>query len=123
MLTTRTALMALLVGLSGLAAIQADETKLESSRPSQVRARRRAVATAKADKSTGPSASEKPREVRQASATSSAMQHRRKVETAIFAGGCFWCMEAVFEQLKGVSDVESGYCGGTPTTASYERVH
>jgi peptide methionine sulfoxide reductase msrA/msrB len=75
------------------------------------------------DADSGPSASEKPGEVRQASATSSATQHRCEAETAIFAGGCFWCMEAVFEQLKGVSDVESGYCGGTPTTASYERVH
>ena len=75
------------------------------------------------DAVTGPGADKKPGEVRQASATASATQNRREPETAIFAGGCFWCMEAVFEQLKGVSDVESGYCGGTPTTASYERVH
>jgi methionine-S-sulfoxide reductase len=108
MLTTRTALVALLVGLSGVAAIQADETKLESSAASRVKARR--------------GAPEKP-SVRPASATSSTTQQRREAETAIFAGGCFWCMEAVFEQLKGVSDVESGYCGGTPTTAYYERVH
>jgi methionine-S-sulfoxide reductase len=123
MLTTRTALVALFVGLSSMAAIQADETKSESSGGSRIQARRRAVATAQADKPTEPSTSEKPGEVRQAGATSSTTQQRRKAETAIFAGGCFWCMEAVFEQLKGVSDVESGYCGGTPTTAFYERVH
>jgi len=42
--------------------------------------------------------------------------------TAVFAGGCFWCTEAAFEQLKGISDVESGYAGGSKETANYERV-
>jgi peptide methionine sulfoxide reductase msrA/msrB len=42
--------------------------------------------------------------------------------TAVFAGGCFWCTEAAFEQLKGISDVESGYTGGPKETANYERV-
>ncbi|MBL9123074.1 MAG: bifunctional methionine sulfoxide reductase B/A protein [Planctomycetaceae bacterium] len=41
---------------------------------------------------------------------------------AVFAGGCFWCTEAAFEQLKGVSDVTSGYAGGMPDTANYQRV-
>lgn len=45
-----------------------------------------------------------------------------KIATAIFAGGCFWCTEAVFEQLEGVIDAESGYSGGTEQTANYERV-
>lgn len=47
----------------------------------------------------------------------------QKTETAVFAGGCFWCTEVAFEQLKGVTDVESGYCGGTEETANYEVVH
>src|SRR5262245_45829475 len=42
--------------------------------------------------------------------------------TAIFAGGCFWCTEAAFEQLEGVLDVQSGYSGGKKETANYERV-
>lgn len=42
--------------------------------------------------------------------------------TAIFAGGCFWCTEAAFEQLAGVSDVMSGYAGGAAETANYKRV-
>jgi peptide-methionine (S)-S-oxide reductase len=43
-------------------------------------------------------------------------------ETAVLAGGCFWGTEAVFEQLKGVLDVESGYAGGTKSTANYDLV-
>lgn len=46
-----------------------------------------------------------------------------KNEVAIFAGGCFWCTEFAFEQLAGVVDVQSGYCGGTKATANYEYVH
>src|SRR5690348_11394912 len=42
--------------------------------------------------------------------------------TAVFAGGCFWCTEAVYENLKGVTDVISGYAGGTKETADYETV-
>jgi peptide-methionine (S)-S-oxide reductase len=43
-------------------------------------------------------------------------------QTAVFAGGCFWGVEAVFEHIKGVSNVESGYSGGTAKTADYEMV-
>jgi peptide-methionine (S)-S-oxide reductase len=42
--------------------------------------------------------------------------------TAVLAGGCFWGVEAVFERLKGVSDVVSGYAGGSRITAQYEIV-
>ena len=45
-----------------------------------------------------------------------------QTQTAVFAGGCFWCSEAVFEQLKGVSDVTSGYAGDTKETANYQTV-
>jgi peptide-methionine (S)-S-oxide reductase len=41
---------------------------------------------------------------------------------ATLAGGCFWCLEAVFEQLRGVERVESGYSGGTVPQPSYEQV-
>ena len=43
-------------------------------------------------------------------------------EIATLAGGCFWCLEAVFDQLKGVESVESGYMGGKTPNPSYEEV-
>ena len=41
---------------------------------------------------------------------------------AVLAGGCFWCVEAVFEELEGVYDAESGYAGGDEATANYKAV-
>ena len=43
-------------------------------------------------------------------------------EIATFGGGCFWCTEAVFEQLRGVTSVVSGYAGGHVPNPSYEQV-
>src|SRR5579864_1407628 len=43
-------------------------------------------------------------------------------QTAVLAGGCFWCTEAVFEQLAGVDKVVSGFCGGDAASAHYEVV-
>lgn len=43
-------------------------------------------------------------------------------ETAIFAGGCFWCTEAVFKNLAGVGSVESGYIGGQVDNPTYKAV-
>lgn len=45
-----------------------------------------------------------------------------RMKTAVFGGGCFWCTEAVFQMLKGVSKVESGYAGGEMPNPSYECV-
>jgi peptide-methionine (S)-S-oxide reductase len=42
--------------------------------------------------------------------------------TAIFAGGCFWCIEADFEKLPGVLEVESGYTAGKTANPTYEQV-
>ena len=43
-------------------------------------------------------------------------------QTAVLAGGCFWGMESVFEHVKGVKDVVSGFAGGSASDASYDRV-
>ena len=51
--------------------------------------------------------------------TSSAMS---SMELATLAGGCFWCLEAVYQQLKGVHKVESGYAGGAKVNPSYQLV-
>jgi peptide-methionine (S)-S-oxide reductase len=45
-----------------------------------------------------------------------------RTETAVLAGGCFWGMEAVFEHVKGVTDVVSGFAGGSPKDATYDAV-
>jgi peptide-methionine (S)-S-oxide reductase len=43
-------------------------------------------------------------------------------EVATLAGGCFWCLDAVFRDLRGIEKVESGYAGGTTVNPSYEQV-
>jgi peptide-methionine (S)-S-oxide reductase len=45
-----------------------------------------------------------------------------RTEVATLGGGCFWCLEAVFEELRGVEKVESGYSGGFVPDPTYERV-
>jgi peptide-methionine (S)-S-oxide reductase len=45
-----------------------------------------------------------------------------ELQTATLAGGCFWCLEAVFEQMRGVESVVSGYIGGTLPDPDYEAV-
>jgi peptide-methionine (S)-S-oxide reductase len=45
-----------------------------------------------------------------------------RTETAVLAGGCFWGMESVFEHVKGVTNVVSGYAGGSARDASYDKV-
>jgi peptide-methionine (S)-S-oxide reductase len=50
------------------------------------------------------------------------MSADHKVETATLAGGCFWCVEAVFDELRGVESVESGYTGGSVERPTYQQV-
>ena len=45
-----------------------------------------------------------------------------ELQTAVFAGGCFWCLEAVFVRVQGVKSVESGYMGGTVKNPAYREV-
>jgi len=45
-----------------------------------------------------------------------------KTECAVFGGGCFWCVEAVFDELRGVNSVVSGYAGGSVKNPTYEQV-
>ncbi|MGX1930350.1 peptide-methionine (S)-S-oxide reductase MsrA [Flagellimonas sp. 2504JD4-2] len=49
-------------------------------------------------------------------------QNNTKLETAIFAGGCFWCTEAVFQRLNGVYEVKSGYTGGSIKNPAYREI-
>lgn len=44
------------------------------------------------------------------------------MQTAVLGGGCFWCTEAVFQQIQGIDKVESGYTGGSPPHPTYEQI-
>src|SRR5262249_3620472 len=55
-------------------------------------------------------------------APSEARVMSERSETATVAGGCFWCLEAVFENLQGVERVESGYAGGSPANPTHQAV-
>src|SRR5262245_54913279 len=55
-------------------------------------------------------------------ATDTPLAAAKTRQTAVFAGGCFWCVEAVFNELRGVESVRSGYVGGTASTANYKAV-
>ena len=55
-------------------------------------------------------------------ACTSGVQVPQGRDVATLAGGCFWCLEAVYDELKGVEIVESGYTGGTVPNPSYESV-
>lgn len=55
-------------------------------------------------------------------ATATGAVARDKTEEAVFAGGCFWSMEAIYKQIKGVSSVEPGYAGGHVANPTYEEV-
>src|SRR3989344_1090030 len=46
----------------------------------------------------------------------------KQTQIAVFGGGCFWCTEAVFERLRGVVSVKSGYSGGETEDPTYEEV-
>src|SRR5207245_2846088 len=51
-----------------------------------------------------------------------ALGEKAEESRAVLAGGCFWCVEAVYKNLEGVSSVKSGYAGGSADTADYETV-
>jgi methionine-S-sulfoxide reductase len=53
---------------------------------------------------------------------SSKQEEKKKLARATFGGGCFWCTEAVFQRVKGVESVVSGYAGGTVENPTYEQV-
>lgn len=55
-------------------------------------------------------------------APAAAIVEPKGTQTAVFAGGCFWGIEGVFERVKGVVSAESGYSGGTKATADYDLV-
>jgi peptide-methionine (S)-S-oxide reductase len=57
-----------------------------------------------------------------AAAADTPIAHSPGKETAVFAGGCFWGTQSVFERVKGVVDTKAGYAGGSAETATYDQV-
>ncbi len=55
--------------------------------------------------------------------TSASTAHARNIQTAIFAGGCFWCVEKDFDHVKGVVKTTSGYTGGTTKNPTYKSIN
>ena len=47
---------------------------------------------------------------------------QNKTQTATLAGGCFWCLEAIYDSIKGVTSVESGYAGGHTPNPTYKQI-
>jgi peptide-methionine (S)-S-oxide reductase len=56
------------------------------------------------------------------STTALSRESPQSSDTAVFGGGCFWCIEAVFERLSGVTSVDAGYAGGKTEHPTYEEV-
>jgi len=69
------------------------------------------------------SCAEEPQRIRlQTDKGKKTMNDKQQTETAILGAGCFWCVEAVYQQLNGVLSVQSGYCGGTTDKPTYKEV-
>ena len=49
-------------------------------------------------------------------------EYQDQMGVATLGGGCFWCIEAAFDEIRGVVNVESGYSGGTTVSPTYEQV-
>ena len=61
-------------------------------------------------------------QINKTATSATAKKQNSPTETATFAGGCFWCVEAVFEKIKGVKEVVSGFAGGKKQNPSYKEV-
>jgi len=66
--------------------------------------------------------SNKSNQTKQITNKSMSLNPNSKKDTAVFGAGCFWCVEAVFQRLKGVDTIQSGYTGGTVTNPTYQEV-
>jgi peptide-methionine (S)-S-oxide reductase len=74
------------------------------------------------DRKLGHAGDDQPAESRYAGRALGKELRMTTTETAVLGGGCFWCLEAVYDQLKGVQSVESGYAGGSTPNPTYDDV-
>lgn len=111
--------VALLIGLAGRGPVQAqNQDKNQDQAPARAQADE-APSDKPADKA------EKPKNGADAGSDKGAKSDEAKtpkLERATFGGGCFWCLEAVYERIPGVKKVVSGYAGGSVPNPTYEMV-
>lgn len=114
---------AAILGLSGTAPGQDKSSDAPASPAGKSDARDPGTSKDKpADAKDGDSAKDKDKDKPADSTEKKGEAAKPKLERATFGGGCFWCLEAVFERIPGVKTVVSGYAGGTVRNPSYELV-
>ena len=113
----------ILLGLVGMSQAQRRSRKPSAAPKSE--ANDSPTADQKTDTNTSPDQKKEPVETNDQAKDkdkSAAVKKKPKIEKATFGGGCFWCMEAVFERIPGVKSVVSGYSGGHVPNPTYEMV-
>ena len=109
--------IAVVLGLAGMV-----QTSKKTKQPSAPASKSDENPTAGADQKSGSDSEKKEDKDQGKTKNTTSAAKEKKTEKATFGGGCFWCMEAVFERIPGVKSVVSGYAGGHIPNPTYEMV-
>src|SRR5271157_1521410 len=109
--------IAVVLGLAGMM-----QTPKKAKQPSAPASKSDENATAGPDQKNGSDTEKKAGKDQGKTKNTASATKEKKTEKATFGGGCFWCMEAVFERIPGVKSVVSGYAGGHVPNPTYEMV-
>ncbi|MGZ3389456.1 MAG: peptide-methionine (S)-S-oxide reductase, partial [Isosphaeraceae bacterium] len=109
--------IAVVLGLAGMV-----QTSKKTKQPSAPASKSDENPTAGAGQKSGSDSEKKEDKDQGKTKNTTSAAKEKKTEKATFGGGCFWCMEAVFERIPGVKSVVSGYAGGHVPNPTYEMV-